>query len=159
MWRSALVTIAVVGSFVASLVFYGTRENLIILVVAWAFLLIAASVAPARGFEPITGLVLALGAVGLLVLNYQWSLSKYTSFAPAFVIAALPAAYLVVSRLDDTATERLGICVLTIGLILASISLVRFFAFGVRAHQASLKSPCRSCLSQPCLRRAPAPRD
>jgi O-antigen ligase len=136
MWRPVLAAFAVAGSFLASLVFYGTHENLVVLVIAWGLLLLAASLPNDEPrYEPLAGFVFALGTIVVLVVNYQWSLSKDTSFAPTFVIASLPVAYLVVNRLDERIAERLGIGLLAIGVLLGLISLVRYFGFGVRAHQ------------------------
>ena len=130
---------AILAAFVSSLFFRGIGVNLIVLVATSGALLGALTlVGPARIVEAACrnrGASIAVGAAILvLVLNYEWSLSKDSTFAATWVLAALPLTLLVSSALDRNTRHRLPRAIVVLVAGLALVSLVRFVAYGERAH-------------------------
>jgi len=134
--RSLVSTALLFIAFAASLFFHGTGANLVVLVASSACLLASMSVLGARGSEDGVGLGIptALGALAVLAINYQWSQSKDSSYAPTWVLAALPLAFVVAQRLEAAARATLRRACTALVAALACVSLARFVALGERAH-------------------------
>jgi hypothetical protein len=135
------------AAFVVSLVFYGTAVNLVVLAVVVALLLLALGCVGPGGIEELlqsnrAGFALACAALAYLIIAYRLSLSPDNSFAPSWVIAALPMAFicgLAVSR--QPAALRLTTLSFAAPIIaLATMSSVRFVVWGERAHEPMIDS-------------------
>ena len=120
------------AAFACSLLFYGTDTNLVVLVLASLLLLTSVTVAPERTS---LGESAAVAAIAILAVNYQWSVSKETSFPAAWVIAALPIAFAACLRMGVDAAQRTARGLFVVSVLLAVLSVVRFFLYGERAHE------------------------
>lgn len=135
--RSAMAPIAVLGAFALGLFFWGVDTNFAILVAAAALLLVGVSgvrhIAALAVAAP-SAFAFAVVALAVLVLNVQLSVSKEESFAPAFVLAALPLTFLAAASMSAPQRRLLerGVWVIVVGL--AMISLARLLLFGERAR-------------------------
>jgi O-antigen ligase len=130
---------ALVAAVIVSLFFRGTGDAFAWLTLSVALLLTAASLIGWRGFggayvSSRGPVVLCVGALGVLAFGYQLSLSKDSSFAPTWVLAAMPIAALATLALDDLDRRRLAEGVFGVVGLLAAFSVVRFLAYGERAH-------------------------
>ena len=76
---------------------------------------------------------LAALALVVLVVNVQTSVSKDSSFAPAWVLAALPMSLVVARSLDAEHAASVGRGFTAIVAVFATISCVRLVLFGERA--------------------------
>ena len=137
--RSLVAASFLVAAFVTSLFFHGTGDNLVALVAAATLLLLAVtSVGTERLCAAVAGApgpsILAGATLVVLVLNFQWSLSKDTSFGAAWVLAGLPISFLIARGLDGERRQWLAHALIGCGVLLAAISFFRLLAFGERAR-------------------------
>ena len=129
-------------ALVASLAFQGTAANLIYVALVAAALLAALVCV---GSDAITarlnanrwGFALALAMLGYLIVAYRLSISPDNSFAPSWVLAAGPLAFIAGLAVvqNPAALRMLTIAISTVVIVLAAISCIRFIAFGERAQQ------------------------
>lgn len=130
------------AALAASLVFYGTGTNLVMLAVVIALLLASLSCISVPGLRDLAGangggFLLALGVLGYLIVAYRFSVSPDNSFAPTWVLASVPLTFLCASVVATDVRAR-RFMVGLVGLLVLSLALlsdVRFVAFGERAHE------------------------
>ena len=119
--------------------FYGTTVNLITLagaggtLIAAAWLLGPQRIAAGLARNP-NGGILALAALAVIVVNCFTSLSPESTFVVAWVVAAIPASYLLVSAMTPAVRRRLALTAFGAIVCLAFLSAARFLLFGERAH-------------------------
>ena len=92
------------AAFLLLCFFYGTSVNASVFFLAAAALMTALTLigsvvlSRSRGQSPWVSGLLAL-TLAALVLSYQWSLSKDSSFLPTWAIAMVPITFLIVQEL------------------------------------------------------------
>jgi len=130
---ASLLTLAAVALLC---VFYGMPENAMVFFVAILCILLAVSALGARRLangiarRP-TSSFLALAALLLLGVNYQFSLSKDSGFAATWTLALLPLTFLMVRELEHW-RWRLHSAISALVLGFAGISLWNYAAHGDR---------------------------
>jgi O-antigen ligase len=140
--RATTAAVLLIGSFLASLVFYGPAVNLLVLAIVVALLLLALVCVGSGGLKDLlagngAGLGLSIAIIASLIIAYRLSLSPDNSFSASWVLAAGPIAFLCFSSVGlNPASRRLVVISgLLIVVVLAMISSIRFVLFGERAHQ------------------------
>jgi O-Antigen ligase len=140
--RLVVAASLLVVALALSLVFYGTAINLLILAMADAALLCALAFVGPRGivdaFSATRGaMIWSVAALFYLVLAYRLSLSPDNSFAPSWVLAAGPMAFIGAAsvRRDARVSRALTLAVVSVVTLLATNSCVRFLLYGERAHE------------------------
>lgn len=140
--RSSATATLLVAAFLISLVFYGPAVNLLVLALVAALLLLALGCVGSNGLTELldansAGLGLSVAMVAYLIVAYRLSLSPDNSFAPSWVLAAGPIAFLCSSSVgrEPAARRLLVVSGLAFVVLLAVISSARFVLFGERAHQ------------------------
>jgi hypothetical protein len=143
--RATLGATLLALAWLLSFFFFGTGVNLAMLACVSAVMLLAigfvgaTNILEAFGRNPL-GLGLALSALAYLVVIYRLSLSPDNSFAPSWVLAASPLAFLcgtAVASVDGLRRAMtLGIGALVV--MLAVNSSVRFVVLAERAFQPLL---------------------
>ncbi len=136
--RHQVVCVFLLAAFATGAFFFGVGDNLAMLVATAAMLLIANSLVGVRSFCELAlrapwSTIFAIGALLILILNVHWSLSKDSSFGPAWVLAALPLTFLAASAVDARHRRWVRIGLTSIVCMFASISLVRLILYGERA--------------------------
>ncbi len=137
--RQLIALAMLLMAFLASLFFYGTGVNLVVLLGVVGSLMVSVSVLwpeeLLHGFLRNRGFWAALIALGYLGISYNWSISQDSSFAPTFVIAALPLVFIIAISLGPDVREFLISATTAIVLLFAVISVVQFLMSGERAHK------------------------
>ncbi len=140
--RSLAAAILLALALILSLAFQGTAANLVyVALVAAALLAALISVGPdaiaARLNANRWGFALALAMLGYLIVAYRLSISYDNSFAPSWVLAAVPLAFISGSAVmqNRAASRALTVTISTVVIALAAVSCVRFVLLGERAQQ------------------------
>jgi len=140
--RCLAAALLLMMSLVVALFFRGPTVNLLVLSLAAAAWLAALSCLGPNGLSEAlgwnrTGLLLALSAIGYLIVAYRFSISPGNAFAPSWVLAAAPVTFICGSALvpHRAATHVLEVLVTALVVGLAGLSAYRFVVFGERAHQ------------------------
>jgi O-antigen ligase len=123
--------------FILLCVFYGSDVNVVVFFGAIFALmsglsLVAPRLAKEAHASPVTFALPALAIVGIVV-SYQFSLSKDSSFVPAWVVAVTPLAFLLARGAGEAAFALHKAVSLTV-LAFAAISVVLLFSAGARAR-------------------------
>jgi hypothetical protein len=111
-WRPIAASLFLGAAFVASCFFWGMPVNAIVFAGTVTAVVLAAALVGARALAQTMrcqpGPALVAGAFVLVILvNYQWSISKDMSFAGGWSLALLPLGFFVTASLPETLRWRL----------------------------------------------------
>jgi len=125
-------------AFTTSLFFYGIGVNLTALLVVAVLLMLTLST---LGISRLAAAFLtnrscwgALLAIAYLCISYRWSVSPDSSFAPSFILAGLPLAFIAATAINLQLRQLLLPALMVIIVAFAVHSLADFLIAGERAH-------------------------
>ena len=131
--RPAAAALLLALSLILSLVFYGTAANLLILALVVAVLLSSLVVVGSSSLSQLldcnrAGFLLALSILGYLIVAYRFTLSPDSSFAPSWVLAAGPIAFICAAAVARSGIDSRVLTVPASVLVvaLAANSCLRF---------------------------------
>ncbi len=135
--RRLLGTALIVVAFAGLSIFYGASINLNVFAVAVCAVLIGLTmIGPRRLAASMAALPvgsgLAIGTLIVLIVGYQTSLSKDSSFVPSWGLAMAPMAYLLVRELGDYRVKLL-LGLIAVGAVFAAVSVWQLITGGARA--------------------------
>jgi hypothetical protein len=140
--RTVLAASSLAAAMALSLVFYGTAVNLVVLALVEALLMFAlVCIGPHDLVRTAAAtrapMALALAALGYLVIAYRLTLSPDNSFAPSWVLASAPLAFIGAALIARHSRERRALTAAVFALVLALAlnSCVRLLLLGERAHE------------------------
>ncbi|MDA1076035.1 MAG: O-antigen ligase family protein [Proteobacteria bacterium] len=136
--RSAIAVGGTLLCFASLTLFYGSAVNPIVLLFAIFCLLTALSVVGASRLSQTLSSSpfaagLAIAALVAIIVSYQFSLSKESSFTAAWALALAPLGFIMASGLSDRGVELLWRLISLLVLMFALVSVVNLFATGARA--------------------------